>query len=235
MSDPLSALLVELQSSPGRADFPELVMRLREAGRSEDALELAFDGTRANPELWQGRIALALCLLDDGDLEGAQAQMLGALELGSGARGVAPEAPAALSTLDEIDQAIDRAAPLQDQMISANDIAERALEATLGAEDSLVDSELVAADAVEREDGELAASRSPFATETMAALLERQGDAAGARAIREALARAGEPLDAASGLDTDSAHSAAERSLLKRRRVIATLESWLVNLRRRVQ
>jgi hypothetical protein len=60
---------------------------------------------------------------------------------------------------------------------------------------------------------------APFQTQTMAALLERQGDHAGARAIREALERSA-PRDAVRGVER------------RRDDRIRTLERWLERTRR---
>jgi len=63
---------------------------------------------------------------------------------------------------------------------------------------------------------------SPFATPTVASLLESQGHGAEAAALREELARRSRGEAPAS--------AAAEGA--QRERVIATLERWLENLRR---
>ncbi len=57
---------------------------------------------------------------------------------------------------------------------------------------------------------------SPFATRTVAELLEQQGDAEGASAVRRELAE-----------------STAVDEEAQRRRVVETLEGWLQKLRRR--
>jgi hypothetical protein len=89
-------------------------------------------------------------------------------------------------------------------VIDADRVAEQALrEAELGPADEI--SPPGAAD-------------SPFATRTMAELLERQGDRAGAERIRSRLGRSREAPAGASASD-------------RRGRVVRELERWLANLR----
>ncbi len=110
-------------------------------------------------------------------------------------------APARRITDDELELAFAEAEPDLDQMRSTDDVAQQAiLQADL---------------ALESESG-----RAPdgvgehFATETMAHLLENQGDGNGALRIRAAL---------------DSAGARGPRSSRGKR--VATLEQWLENLR----
>jgi hypothetical protein len=101
----------------------------------------------------------------------------------------------------ELDRAFATAAPDRDQIIDADRMAHEAMRAA-----SLDDPEPDSPD-----------SANPiFATQTMAELLEKQGDASGAARIRAELApRSVDPWP---------------RS--RRDAVVATLESWLANLRR---
>ena len=61
--------------------------------------------------------------------------------------------------------------------------------------------------------------KSPFATQTVADLLEQQGDSEGARQLRTSLAQG-------DGADSPAVASASGQEF------IATLERWLGNLRR---
>ena len=101
---------------------------------------------------------------------------------------------------DELDRALAGAEPERDRMRDADEVAQQAM---LQADRALEAEGGVAPDEV----GE------HFATETMAHLLEQQGDRAAASRIRAALGSRG----------TDQRASRAE--------VVATLERWLDNLR----
>lgn len=103
----------------------------------------------------------------------------------------------------ELDRAFEGAEPVADELIDVNHVAQQVLRE---------------ADR-EPEDVELG-PHSAFATRTMAELLERQGDAEGASRIRAALA------------PDDPAGEAAGERRPGREEIIATLETWLENLRR---
>lgn len=102
---------------------------------------------------------------------------------------------------DELELAFADAEPEHEQMRSADDVAEQAI---------------LQADLALEAEGELAPDEvgESFATETMAHLLERQGDGEGAERIRAAL---------------DSGSSGGDRR--SRGNVVETLERWLENLR----
>ena len=138
---------------------------------------------------------LGLELLEDGRREAAADVLAAAL------RGEAAGLGEALSD-GELESALEAAAPIADEVIDADRVAEQALRE------------------LDREVASRAAARptGTFATGTMAELLEREGDAEGARRIRASLA----------GRD------ARTRPLrhTERERVVATLERWLSNLRR---
>lgn len=200
---------------PRSPAFPALAEAHRRAGRAEVALKIAEEGVRLQPELVAGHMALALALLDLGrmdELRSRLARVLAAVpEHGLAAR-VQAELPAApepgahpLAGIDELEleNAFDDAEAEREEMIDANHVAAATLRA------------------VEEEgpEGVLPSlGQSPFVTESMAGLLEQQGDVAGATAMRQALSpqRTERPLEE---------H--------RRERVIATLERWLENLRRR--
>jgi hypothetical protein len=105
----------------------------------------------------------------------------------------------------ELDHAFARARPVADEVIDADRVARQAI--------SEVDRELLAV---------RAAPREPFATGTMAELLERQGDHEGARRIRDSLARR----------EARSETRSAPGRRAERARVLATLEAWLAKVRR---
>jgi hypothetical protein len=105
----------------------------------------------------------------------------------------------------ELDHAFERAQPVADEVIDADRVARQAIRE--------VDRAFLA----ERD-----APREPFATSTMAELLERQGDLEGARRIRDSLARREVPSQTRPG--------PGKRP--ERARVLSTLEAWLANVRR---
>ena len=107
----------------------------------------------------------------------------------------------------------------------ASELSEQELESAFAAAepvaDEMVDADRVAREAILEADAELGLGQlrpgSAFATRTMAELLERQGDSEGASRIRAALAgRAG----------SEPGRPGTEQ-------LVAVLEGWLTNLRRR--
>jgi hypothetical protein len=133
---------------------------------------------------------------------------------------------------------------------------ERAFERARPVAEEVVDADRVAQQAIREADRELAGRRpaATFATRTMAELLERQGDAAGARRIRAALAAQVTPGEARAAREVRSEARAAREAVQSearaardapgaaratptrrdRGRVLATLERWLENVRRGV-
>jgi len=202
-----------LGADPAAPAFPALAEANRRAGRLEEAERVAREGLRRRPELVAGRVALALVLLDLGRVDEARAELERVLE-------DVPDHPLALASLaraggtalealadDEIEGAFADAEASVGEMVDANHVAARALEA---------------ADLDEPEGVFPADPDSLFATPTVANLLESQGHGAEAAALREELARRSRGEAPAS--------AAAEGA--QRERVIATLERWLENLRR---
>jgi len=126
------------------------------------------------------------------------------------AQAVAPRSePSALDgdvTDLELEHAFDRAHPVADEVVDADRVAREAIRE--------VDRELLA---------ERAEPPAAFATGTMAELLERQGDVEGARRIRESLAHREVRRETPPRL----------RPRPDRARVLATLEQWLGNVRRK--
>jgi len=153
----------------------------------------------------------ALGLLDDGSIADARELLAAALAEATGERPWEPvrRAGDAFESIDdaEFDSAFDDARPETDSMIDADGIAfEAILRAKLDSPESV----------------SLPAPDSPFHTRTMADLLERQGDRAGARAIRAALDGGG------SAVPTSARNAPAAEA---RMRSIQTLERWLARLR----
>ncbi len=187
----------------------------RRAGRPEQARRLAEAGLVEEPYELAGRIVLALACLDLGDASGARR----ALEPGAASvSSIAPEPlvlepgedepfhvqsdPLADLAENELEHAFERAESEPVEAWTTNRVAEAALHAVEEGEPEGVRTE---------------PSASPFATETVAGLYERQGDPERARAIRRSLR--GEAEAGAAAPD-------------ERKRWVGTLERWLDNLRR---
>jgi tetratricopeptide (TPR) repeat protein len=170
----------------------------RRDGDADAALALAREALEHDPEHVAAHATAALALLDLGREHEARRE----LEL-LVAEPVA--LPMALDPIadDEFDRAFDAAEPEPDAMRDANEVAYEAMRA------AALDSPEIPVPA---------GPGSPFRTATMAALLERQGDADAARAIRESLAP---PADTTSG--------GRERRRGDRVRI---LERWLERLQR---
>jgi len=218
LSFELEALEARVAADPGAAEFATLVEALRRQGRLEDARRVAAAGLAIRPDDAAGRLALGLTLLDlgeadraRGELERAMAAIAGdELDALAGEPGVASgEAPAWLSDTPsegvgdaELDAAFEDAEALCDEILDAHQIAEQAIRQ----------------DRLDAPEGFTLDTTSTFATETMARLLDTQGDSQGADAIRERIG-AGEP-------------TAPPRGATRPDRVLAVLESWLDNLER---
>ena len=178
------------------ADTTALAEAQRRAGRPAEAERLARSGLEQDPRSPRLRVALALALLDQRRVEAAREELAQVL---SGAS----ELPAELSE-QELDTAFEHAEPEAEQLMDADRVAEQALR----------DAELGPADEI----SPAGAGDSVFATRTMAELLERQGDRAGAERIRSRLERSRDDSAGASSKDP-------------RGRVVRELERWLANLR----
>jgi hypothetical protein len=114
---------------------------------------------------------------------------------------------------NELDRAFAEAESQADEMVSANRVAEIAMEQA--------DRALV---------GQLGPDElgSSFATESMAELLEQQGDVEGARRIRASLAQPAAANETGAAPSAEGTGSSARPG---RQQVVATLERWLQNLR----
>lgn len=172
-------LEAEVLSDPGASGFAVLAELYRCDGRPADAEAVARAGLAVKPDAWEGRVVLALSLLDRG------------LEL---------------DARTELERVVRESAALQG--ISLDDFRDEPFD----------DLDLVAeaASGAAQGDAESVPVVGAFATETMAGLLERQGDREGALRIRASLEAA---VEDASG---------------PRAHVIEELERWLSNAQRRM-
>jgi hypothetical protein len=213
-----------MEGDPGAPAFPALAEAQRRAGQPAEAERIARAGLRARPDAVAGRVALGLALLDQGRVADARAELARALEAtpdhGPARAALAglgePGAPAAGEAWDEsplarigegeIEAAVAAARAEREAMLDADRVALAALR------------EVDAREAAEAGAGEDALARvahaaSPFATRTVADLLERQGDRERAASVRRAVAeRRGARPDRAA--------------------LVATLEAWLARLRK---
>jgi len=197
----------EPESPLGRAES------LRRAGRPEEAeraLRLLLSTRPDDPGL---RAVLALALLEQDRVDEVRRELERAADAALRAAGAAPEAvatPAASAAAEddeldgELDRALEQAEARPEEMVDADEVARRAIAA-------------VEAEHGRGFDPDAQDAYAPFATSTMAELLERQGDAEGARRIRALLESRRRPGRAPS-----------------RDRVVTTLEAWLEKLRREV-
>ncbi len=188
--------------------LPALAEVHRRAGRSDEAEQVARRGLEFEPGRADARVVLALALLDQKRpdeirevLEPLATALLVRHGMDEGDLPPPPGRPGAVRdevTDAELDEAFEAARPEREQMIDADSVAQQAIRAA--------DRELAA---------ELAGHPAgPFATHTVADLLESQGDPDSAEQIRHAL---------------DASQEVVER---RRMAVIAELECWLENLRR---
>ena len=220
-----------MDGDPSASAFPALAEANRRAGRAKEAERVAREGLRERPALLAGRVALSLALLDLGRIDEARTELIRVLETNP------HHAPAA--------NALHRAAPLDHPTMEEleenpellNDLAEDELEnafqdAEAQPDEMLSPNRVVAAavrgvDQDEPEGVMPFSADSPFATETVAGLLEQQKHRGEAGAVREALE--GPPASATLATDPGVAF---HDTMNQRASVIATLERWLENLRR---
>lgn len=205
-----------VRSDGGDRAFPALCEAHRCSGRPEEAERIAREGLRRHPDQTAGRVALGLALLDLGRLDEARSELARVLDATPDhavARAAIPEPGAAPTSqpelLDdiadgELEQAFASAEADRDEMMDANGVAAAVVRA--------VESEPEVEGAASAD-----AAGSPFATHTMADLLENQGREEEAGRLRAA-------LDAAPAENAPASES---------ERVVRTLEGWLDNLRKR--
>jgi hypothetical protein len=213
-----------LDPASDAADWVRDAEAARRAGRPGEARRLAEAGLMDEPHRLAGRIVLALACLEEGDAEAARQ----ALEPATA--GFAPGAPEALEIEDaaedepfavqsdpladlaenELERAFDHAESEVVEAWTTNRVAEAALHAVEQGDAGVEEEAEPAPEPVVESD-------SPFATETVASLYERQGEPERAAAIRRSLrvdpGRTTPPGD-------------------ERKRWVNTLERWLDNLRR---
>jgi hypothetical protein len=232
-------------------DFAAEAERKRLAGDAHAAIEIAEAGLADEPANDSARIALALALIDVGDVPRARLALAAAFPQHARPAEAPPPVPAEPLEFtepaeltgpasasrefadslddDELEHAFATAETNPDEMMSANRVVEQTLE------DEQVDAP---------EAGFEVTDSPTYATESMATLLEEQGRSAQAHAMREALSAdfdfpgeteaadgafggaqsipiSGSPWDGA-GVGPDHAN---------RLRAMATLESWLHNLK----
>lgn len=173
-------------TGPSGPAYATLAEGHRRAGRAHEAETLARAGLRIFPGGTSGRLALALALLDQRRIEEARREVEGLLES-------LAEFQAARGALAAL---IGESDPVE------SDTDEETVDAAM---DAWADDE--AEPMAEEDENVLAEGSSPFATATMAGLLERQGHAEDARALRARLETPGSlrsPPPAASAADEEA-------------------------------
>ncbi len=202
----------------GSRAFPALCEAHRRSGRPEEAERVAREGLRRHPEQTAGRVALGLALLDLGRLDEARSELtrvLDAVPDHALAQAALPEpepAPVAEAELldeiadGELEQAFAAAEAERDEMMDADGVAAAVVRA--------VESESNEADDAEPDEAPI---EPPFATRSMADLLERQGREDEAQRLRATLEVA--PVE-------------EPEPVRERERMVRTLEGWLQNLRK---
>jgi tetratricopeptide (TPR) repeat protein len=189
--------------------LPALAEVHRRAGRADEAEQVARRALEFEPGRSDARVVLALALLDQKRPDEARSALepLGTALLVRHGLDEADVPPAPSGPREpegdilsdaELDEAFEAAHPERENMIDADAVAQQAIREA----DRQLLQEMSAPAAV------------PFATHTVADLLERQGDPEGARRIRAAI---------------DPGADVADR---RREAIIAELERWLENLRR---
>ena len=203
----------EIRSRSDRAACK--IEAMRREGRLAEARDLAMRALREDdsPAL---HLALALVLVDLADTDAVANELVEAFTALTGFKepleAATPIAavPAAVAAAGELDQLHD--VELENAFLEAESHPEEMWNANHAAEAALAQIEEGVPEGVSVPVG------SPFATATMASLLEEQGHADEARALRAA-------IDG----ETEHARTAARTD---RDRIVETLELWLENLRR---
>ncbi len=170
-------------ADPGASGFCALAELYRRSGRLDDAESVARAGLVAKPDAWEGRVALALVLLDRG---------------------------CEIEAREELERLMEEGASLQGISLAEMPASAEAVDAPFAPHETLQENSLPEPEAI--------SVGAPFATGTMADLLERQGDVRGAEQIRASLEI--RPAGPATG----------ERKAS----VIEELSRWLANAQRRV-
>jgi hypothetical protein len=224
----LDGLMARVEDDPGAPEFPALAEALRRSGLVERAREVAEAGLESAPSRLAGRVALALVRMDLGELSQGRAELARVLDemiapyrvdvepeapltpvtSADAARPQAPSADLSAVGEHEIDAAFDVAGPQTEGMHSPNTMAQSVLDAEAPFEPPSTDYDV--------------ASSRPFATRTMAGLLEQQGDHDRAASIRTSLQS--EDLDAGSPVSDDEARLGAPAEVERIDRTPMTLE-----------
>ena len=188
-------LLELIATDPAEPGFPALAESYRRDGRPAEAERVLREGLELAGDSEIAWVVLCLTLLDLGRYDEAREVLAQRADRIHGAYFGAHPFSADLSA-GELDRAFERAEPERDSLVDADRVAQTAMR-----------------------EAELDAPELPgpaYVTATMAELLAKQGDGAGAARIRESLAeRAPQPAP----------HP------LPRRQRRETLARWLQNLR----
>jgi len=209
----LSELRKRSAGDPAAPGYTALAETHRRAGRLAEAERVLRAGLSGEADAAEGRALLALVLWDQGREQEARGELaqVGARVLALHPAAAPASVAPALSDA-ELDVAFAEAETDAEALIDPNRVAAEAiLQADAGAAEGL------------REDAADPgyAPGQAFVTETMARLLDRQGDARGAARIRAALS-------------AENPTAADTRGVRARRRArtVVVLERWLANLRR---
>jgi tetratricopeptide (TPR) repeat protein len=201
------ALERAVAEEPGAPGFAALAELLRRSGRLAQAEEGARRGLARKPDADGGRLVLALCLIDQGRIGEARAELERLAEDLLAAHALSAPSSGEVSD-SEFEAAFADAETDLERVVDPNRVAAEAVSYVDGPPGGQPEPSLLEA----LED-------SAFATPTMAELLERQGDADGAARVRAAVAAGQRP----SGEGRDDTEW--------RQRTVATLQRWLHNLR----
>jgi hypothetical protein len=192
-------LRVLVAADPSDPCFAALAESYRREGRAAEALRVLRAGLEAGDRGDAAWAVLCLTLLDQQRSDEAREVLSQRADRLHASYFSAHPFDAGVE-VEELDRAFERAEPDADEVVDADRVAQVAMrEANLdGPED-------------------VPLAHASYATETMAELLARQGDAAGAARIRERLSQRAAPRK------TTGAGRAQRR--------VATLQRWLQNVR----
>ncbi len=253
----------------GAAAWAALAEQHRRAGRLEAAEALAREALAAAPDASASWMALCLALLEQGRIAEARDELARGLAATPSVvlareRIVEWPAAAALAELPDEEEAICVDAVTREEpepftlddapealIAFADDDADAFATSAAIEEDASIEADPAASEdegAADEADSLLLAGRGTFATQTVAALLERQGLADEARRLRERISEdaaragafdvvepaAGEPFTIGRERFAGDEISEAEVRAAHRARVLSTLEQWLGNLRKGV-
>jgi hypothetical protein len=203
--DDVASLSAAVAADPGSESFPALAESLRRAGRLAEARRVAEAGLVSRPDDRDGRIALSLTLLDLGEPTAARDVLVGVLSFAFDPTPSPSTAGASASMLDVSVRQVDVAEPLFGE---PDDLEiERAFDGAESDPDQMMDANRVAERVLDEEMRELALEQVTL------------HDAAESPVLDAASADAPAPEPMGQG---------------DRIRILATLETWLQNIRRQV-